>query len=264
MTVLNDADNLYLDTRQVSAVYVGDALVWGAPGFDPTGIAGLKVWLDASEVVEAPGAAAALANLAPGGATASTVGTPPPTVGTALQNGNKVVRFRANEGRLRMTGTGVKWAHTLVYVARLVGPTAGRVITAAYQPPNYVTGFWNALEDVAYSTTGTFFTPDVRKAWTTNWHLYGMDADASPEFGGTGYHPRLLSDGVVLSTGGQADGYCQMADAWYDTFNISGYSPTGTEETCDCEVAEVLLYDRKLADAERQQVEGYLRTKWGL
>jgi hypothetical protein len=42
--------------------------------------------------------------------------------------------------------------------------------------------------------------------------------------------------------------------------NISGYA--NTEDTCDCEIAEVVLYNRKLSDSDRQTVEGYLRKKW--
>jgi hypothetical protein len=202
-----------------------------------------------------------LANAAKPGAM---VATPLPVVRSNGPFGQKVVRFFNGGGRMRMTATGIKWAHTLVYVARMVpgGYNVGRVICAAYPPPNYLIGWWNGKEDVGYSSTGSFFVPDVSKPVTNAWKLYSGDADASPEFGGAGYHPRMFSDGVLLSSGGQGDGYCQMADAWWDTFNISGYDPTGTAETCDCEVAEVVLYDRKLSDAERQQVESYLRDKW--
>jgi hypothetical protein len=257
---LTSAKGLRFGDVPVKALYAGGTKVWPAapPAFSPANIAGLAIWLDAADYT--PGS---WPNKGAGPA-ASIVGSPPMAISQNTKNGLPLVRFNANEGRLRMTGTGVKWEHTLVYVGRMVGPNPGRIVTAAYPQPNFLIGFWNGFEDVAYSTTGAFFVPDQRKSWTTGWKLYSSDADASPEFGGAGYHPRMLKDGVLLSSGGQGDGYCQLADAWWDTFNISGYSPTGAEETCDCEVAEVVLYGRKLPDADREQVEQYLRGRWGL
>lgn len=34
--------------------------------------------------------------------------------------------------------------------------------------------------------------------------------------------------------------------------------------TCNIEIAELIFYDRLLTTAERQQVETYLGTKWGI
>jgi hypothetical protein len=235
--------------------------------FSPSDLPGLAIWFDAAQLGLADEAEVSpwpnLANAAKPGAM---VATPLPVVRPNGPLGQQVVRFFNAGGRVRMTATGIKWAHTLVYVARMVpgGYNAGRIICAAYPPPNYLIGWWNGYEDVGYSTTGSFFVPDARKAVTTDWKMYSGDADASPEFGGAGYHPRMFKDGVLLSSGGQVDGYCQMGDAWWDTFNISGYGPAGAEETCDCEVAEVVLYDRKLPDADREKVEDYLRDKWFL
>ena len=68
------------------------------------------------------------------------------------------------------------------------------------------------------------FASNVYAPWTTDWKLYSGD-------GVTGLS-RIFSDGVLLGSGSTAQG-------WGGTFNISGYA--GTEETCDCEVAEVCL-----------------------
>jgi hypothetical protein len=260
--VLNTAEKIYLGNSAASAVYLGETKVW--PKFSPTSLSGLAIWFDASQLGLPDGADVSpwpnLGSSGPG----TIVATPAPQISVNKLKGQRLVRFFNGGGRMRMTATGVQWAHTLAYVGRMVpgGYGAGRLVCAAYPQPNFLIGFWNGYEDVGYSTTGSFFVPDMRTSVTTNWKLYSSDADASPEFGGAGYHPRMFKDGVLLSSGGQADGYCQMADAWWDTFNISGYDPTGTAETCDCEVAEICLYDRKLPDADRQQVEDYLRNKW--
>ena len=93
--------------------------------------------------------------------------------------------------------------------------------------------------------------PDTRAAITTAWKLYAGDC-ATPAVA-----PRLFSDGALLGTHPTPP----AADGFGGTLNLSGYG-TSTEETCDCEVAELVLYNRKLPDADRQTVEGYLREKW--
>jgi hypothetical protein len=229
------------------------------PISDPTQIAGLGIWFDASQLAGAVGAdVSPWPNLVAGGATGAIIGAPAPKVSVNALNGLKLVRFTINEGRVRATATGIDKAFTLAYVARMVpgGYIAGRIVNASYQPANFLIGYWNGFEDVAYTTTAAFWLPDVRKSVTTNWNLYSADADDAPNF-----YPRMFNKGVLLSTGGSG-GVASGSDGFANTFNLSGYDPTGASETCDCEVAEVVLYSRKLSDAERQSVEGYLWTKW--
>jgi hypothetical protein len=88
--------------------------------------------------------------------------------------------------------------------------------------------------------------------WTAPgpWRMYEADSQ-----GGVG--SRFFINGVQI--GPLASGSGGLTNGWA----LSGYS-SGTEETMDIEVAELVLYDRKLFDAERIRVEDYLRTKWGL
>jgi hypothetical protein len=256
MTTINEADKLRLGTEVVDRVYAGDVLVWEPPvsAFAPDDLAGLVVWLDASQLGLADGAAV---NPWPNRADAAKPGVMVPaasgtdaSVRTNALGGKSVVRFYANHKRLRITGISVDDNFTLVYVARLTGPTPGRVATAQYTPNNLLFGFWTSYEDVAYDNG--FMVPDARKPWTMNWRLYSADG-----IGPGAVQDRFFSNGVLL--GSYTDGR-----GWGGTFNLSGYSPTTAEETADCEVAEVCLYNRKLPDGERQQVEDYLRVKWGL
>jgi hypothetical protein len=225
--------------------------------FSPSDLSGLAVWLDASQLGLADGADVSPWPNPGSGPDGAIVGSPAPKVNAGgSPSGLPVVRFTVSAGRLRMTGTGIDLNYTLVYVGRMApdGYSAGRIVNGAYQPANILFGWWNGYEDVAYA--GTFLTPDARKAVTTNWHLYSADAQSLIEVTHEDYMPRLFSDGALLSGGGV------MTEGWKGTFSISGYDPTAAAETCDCEVAEVVMYDRKLSDAERQQVEGYLHEKW--
>src|SRR5262245_37213476 len=253
--LLKDAKKTYLGTQALNAIYLGTTQVWKT-AWTPATISGLKIWFDASQLPQAVGANVSpwpnLADAAKPGAMVTNPGNDIlPIVSTRSLNGKKIVRFYNNQARLRMTGTGISYSYTLAYLARLVnGGIAGRVVTASYPPPNFLIGFWNGYQDVAYDNG--FFSPDTRTAviWD-QWKLYSADGDI------TAYQPRMFSSGVLLGTGSTGGG-------WNGTLNISGYDATGIQETCDIEMAELVLYDRKLSDSDRQTVENYMKTKWGL
>jgi hypothetical protein len=243
--LLTDAKNIYVGSTPAKAVYAGDTQVWPADsgGFDPSSLAGLAVWFDAADYTSG-----SWPNKAAGGASSVLKGTPAPEVSPVQLNGKPVVRFHINEGRIRIpSGSGVGLDWTLVYVGRIWGTYPGRVITAQYPPSNLLVGFWNGFQDVCYDNG--FTEPNTQTSATTDWKLYS--GDGAPGL------TRLLSNGVVLGTTATSVG-------WGGTLHVSGYDAEGLQESCDCEVAEVLQYSRKLSDDERHQVEDYLRGKWGL
>jgi hypothetical protein len=246
-----------------------DAKVWPPTTFDPKSLSGLAVWLDASQLPGATGSnVSPWPNLATGGPPGTMYTNPGndilPIVSTNTLNGKKLVRFYNSQARMRMTGHGVELEYTLAYVARMVpgGVMSGRIMTSVYPPTNFLIGYWNGFEDVAYSSSGAFWDRpggNPQKSVTTNWRLYSSDAGP----GDTAWLPRLLNNGVQISQSSAAVGN-RGNDGWLGSMNIPGYDATSTAETCDCEIAEVLLYNRKLPDVDRQKVENYLRTKWAL
>jgi hypothetical protein len=249
--LLSDAKDVRVGTVQAKAVYAGDKKIWpSVPAFSPPDLTGLAIWFDASQL---PGAAGSTVdpwpNLAAGGVPGTMVtdgSLPMPKISTAQKNGLKLVRFTVSEGRLRMNGTGVDDDFTLVYVARMLSNSC-RIVNGIYAPNNILFGFWNGYEDVFYDNG--FSTPDTKVPWTSNWKLYSALGQPGQD--------DLYANGVLLA-------YIMTAQGFGGTFAISGYDPTSSAETCDCEVAEVVLYNRKLVDADRQTVEAYLRGKWGL
>lgn len=253
MPLLNDADVLYLGIRPVDAVYLDGAKVWPSK-FDPNVIAGLDLWLDASALTATPGQAiTAWPDLSGNHRTLNIYGSPAFTISPILRNGLKVVRFATNAARLRAVGIAADKDYTLAYVARMWGSTAGRVISGSYPPSNILFGWWGGFEDKGYA--GGWLLPDNSITMTTNWKLYSADASALPE-----YKPTLYSNGLY-ATGNDTNNH---TDGWINALNLSGYDATEVHESCDCEVAELLLYSRKLPDADRQTVEDYLRGKWGM
>ena len=97
---------------------------------------------------------------------------------------------------------------------------------------------------------GLPFTPDSTTPQTTDWKMYSADG------AGVGYAPRLFSNGVLVSSLPSGAQY-----GFSGSLGLSGRDAT-TTDTANADVAEVVLFNRKLSDVERQQVEAYLREKW--
>jgi hypothetical protein len=178
-------------------------------------------------------------------------GSPIPTVDAAALNGLPVVRFKPNEGFFSMTGTGITTSWTCAFVARHTGTApAGRVVGAIHPAyANFLLGYEQYSptgQDVIYDAG--YGVPDVRVTHTNAWKLYSAD--------GSGAASRLFSNGTLLSSVSTAAG-------WAGSFILNGYDLVGGNSG-NMQLAEVVLYDSKLSDADRQKVESYLRWKWGL
>ena len=214
----------------------------------PTDISGCVLWFDASQLGLADGAPVSpWPNLATPAMPGTMVGSPAPVIRTNALNGLPVVRFTHDLGRMRMSSTGIGLDWTIAYVARQWGTVPGRIVTGIYTPANILVGWWTSQQDVAYDEG--FMTPNTQTAWTTDWKLYSADGITS------GPLTRFFGNGVLLGTASTSQG-------WKGTFGISGYDATGVQETCDCEVAEIAFYNRRLFGGERTGIDNYLRQKW--
>lgn len=226
-----------------------------APPFVPTDIAGLSVWLDASQLALADGAAVSpWPNLVAGGSNGTVMRAPAPVLKTNILNGKSIVRMTAEEGRFVWNGTtGVSSPWTMVFIARdrTVRINPARIVGATYPPMNLIFGFYGAEADVFYAGA---FGGTSKPTVAGQWEMYSsVCADAS---GGT---IDFWSKSVALpglSGGGQT---------WNNSLILGGYDFNGTDnQQADADYAELLLYNRGLSDPERQSVEAYLRAKWGL
>jgi hypothetical protein len=254
MTAINEADKLRLGAQVVDRVYHGGVLVWEppAPVFGPDDLANLTVWIDASQLGLADGEAVSEWPNRGSGSAGGVAGSPAPVLRAAALNGLPVVRFRANEGRLRGLGMCADGSFdlTVLYVARMWGPNVGRIFTNAYPPYNFLVGAHTVGEPVMYDN-GWVGPQPAWGAFPSPWKLYGCVCN-----GPAGKASKFYVGGALVGSHGTSLGH---DNRW----NISGYGGPA-EETCDCEVAELVAYDRTLPDAERQQLEAYLQAKWGL
>lgn len=216
----------------------------------PDLLPGLVVWLDAAQLGLADGAdVTTWTNIV--GVSPSMVGTPLPVFMANLLSGKPVVRFSANQGRLR-GNHGLNSDATVVYVVRQWGANVGRAFTSVYDPENYFIGYHPLGQDCMYDDGWVANPVDFGTA-PGPWKLYGGDSASVPLVS------RFFNDGVLSGTSAPGVGLGMAG-----TYNLSGYSVTGAEQTMDCDIAELLIYDKQLADAGRAMVEGYLAWKWGL
>ena len=133
---------------------------------------------------------------------------------------------------------------TVIYVARARTAGSGRILQAVAN--NWLLGWWNNLEGVAYHD---------------GWVSYpGYPATQAPRvmssvIRGAGQPTDVFVDGIAVAsnTSGQT-GPNGLA------VNSGGYAG----ETTDAEVAEILVFPRVMDPAERLSIETGLAAKWGI
>ncbi|MGA3207533.1 MAG: hypothetical protein ABSE05_06895 [Syntrophales bacterium] len=134
---------------------------------------------------------------------------------------------------------------TVIYVARQIGGSNKRVLSAMMN--NWLLGYWRGAKNQAYY-----------EGW--------VSTEGSPA---TDYSPHVFA-GIVRGPG-------QNSEVWADgsmvAINPNGITgPNGLaintgaypEEVSDCQVAEIIVFNRDISQSERQEVEVYLKAKWGI
>lgn len=245
MVLLNTATKVYSGNAAAKKVYLGTTLVWSAPiSWTPASIPGLVSWYDASQLTLADGAqVTSWTDLTAGGRhlLPNAQGTNP-TFKTNGRNSLSVVRFNGTSNMLtnRVSGS---YNHFFVvakynlatftsYDGLITGYTGGNHIILIGNPPTaniYVPITGDASGKVTYYQNGVNST-DI---WT------------SP----------------FMTVWGQAN--VSSVTSWIN-FEINvGLDRSHTPRWWNGDVGEIIGYSRVLTDVERQQVEGYLKTKWG-
>jgi hypothetical protein len=126
--------------------------------------------------------------------------------------------------------------YTLFHVARYNAGTESRIFDGATN--NWLSGFWNGLSGVAHHTNwNTQFWSDVH---VNNW-LVSTDTNST-----------YRSNGISRTTGSTSA-----------TANLT-INQGNSREYSDWQVAEVIVYNRTLTDAEVTSIEQSLKAKYGI
>lgn len=134
---------------------------------------------------------------------------------------------------------------TVIYVARQTGGSNKRVLSAMVN--NWLLGYWNGNKNQAFydgwvSEEGGTPTDDLPHVFSGIIRGSGQDS----EFWADGEKIAINNNGIAGPDG--------LA------INTGKFS----EETSDCQVAEIIVFKRVISPSERQTVETYLKTKWNI
>ncbi len=238
--VRNTLKHLALASTMGAALYFGAAPASAAPPVTT----GLKLHLDASTLgLSDNDPVPTWTDVSGEGNNATTIEGIPYYKAAGI-GGIPTVHFDAGDG----LGNSVNYSAgpvTIFYVSRQTGGSNQRVFDS--QSNNWLLGYWGGSRGSAY------YEGDVllggNGASDTNPHLYATT------IGGSGQNSTVWAEGV------------QIASNQNGTQGPNGVSLGGGgayNEFSDCEISEVLLYNRILDANELLAVGGYLTAKYGL
>jgi len=166
---------------------------------------------------------------------------------TSGPNGRPVVTFSGDYLSTRHNFDDLK-EYTVLSVARYTGGANYRVISSATR--NWLFGFHNSGDERFHAEGWIHNTGSAN----TNWHLHAghINGDADPK-------ANVWKDGVRLQTDGTGS---HNVNYTIGRLALGGYRIDSEES--NCEVAELLIYNRVLSDEELERLGLYLDWKYGL
>jgi hypothetical protein len=209
----------------------------------PIATSAIRIWNSAATLAQANGVALT---------TWPSTGTSGPTVNctgvvfTNQLNGNRVVRFTT--GQTWSTSPVINYSsYTLIFVARLTGTTNRRMFQT--NTGNSLYGYWSGSKRAVYEGAANGPTQLTTVPADTSWDIISYTRVSSGAFifrwngnllfSGT-TSPATTLTGLVINAG------------------------TNGAESSTCEVAEVIVTDSVLTQAQVIQIEEYLSFVWGI
>jgi Concanavalin A-like lectin/glucanases superfamily len=227
---------------------------WGVvAAFDPGTISNMLGWWDFSNTASITHSAGRVSSVADKGPVnkpqTQATGAFQPMTGTRTINGRNTIDFDSANTFLRTTNYINSPPYTLFAVAKMdtLPAAADRQLLGnsnqnptIYSTPNAGTGYWSYF-------SGTQQQSAV--AIDLNPHM------ASAVFNGAS--SSFYLDGTLISSGNPGAGN-------YNDYPVAiGNNPVNALSWWDGIVGEVIVYNKALTTIERQNVEGYLKAKWG-
>ncbi len=249
----------------------------GPPPFIPTDLSGLQLWLDADDAASITSSSGAVSqwNDKSGNArhvTASS--TAQPATGTRTINSKNAIDFDGTTDVIKTAARIFTAPSPRTYIAvtktdnAQPGTGTARMISERFSGGALIgtktTNQFNFIHD--FTSTGTFLrrstldnTIDITNPWvavctwdgngtSTGLHLY---KNGSPE-------PSYSIDTSGPGAGVNADAAALSIGAGVDNAGL-----TTSNTFYDGMIAEILIYNRVLANSELNQIGAYLTTKWG-
>lgn len=220
----------------------------------PKTISGLAVWLDASDaatITIATGVSAWADKSGNSNNATQATGSAQPTVQTAAQNGKNTLRFTGASSQFLTLASAINVAasgFTALAVMRRGGPSGSntvQVLGSSTSPTAATLEWWSTgviyCTGVGGASRGQFSSA---QAATT----YNVVSAVSPS----------NTDGKIYFNGSDVSS-TPNATATMTSLDRIGYSDSNY---CNGEIAEILVYNSALSNANRQALEAYLKAKW--
>jgi hypothetical protein len=234
-----------------------------SPGVEwtPAYISDLVVWLDADDTAFSNNDAVdSWINKGSGGDAEQTDSAKRPIFKTNLLNGKPGVDFDGTNDHLQISSLALDTYISLFVVAKTT--TAKPIFIEHSATANSNDGFY------FYGASGNHY--NVRR---TSRNSY---SGTSGWFGSTAAQAALVIDAistpspmgkVYLNGALQSDGSAAFSNSLADTSvtdTLNIFSRDGASSFSDGDLHELIIYNKPLAQADREKVEGYLAWKWGL
>jgi len=230
-------------------------------GFNPKSIAGLALWLDASDLSTIQVATGASEWRDKSGVGSKKFiqdnGNDQPATGTDTMNGLNVLRFDGSDDFMTatdpfLTGTGNGLPVSFFMVHRIMAATNfGMLYTTAggFEFRQNATSGAMQVNSNAVTTVHTFTGSSV-----------GVDEIVTLIFPSGATNNLFYQRGTEQTLSGSAQGKPSTAAGTPHTIGrrTSGALPANVR------VAEIIAYQAQLSDAQRKAVEAYLGKKWGI
>jgi hypothetical protein len=249
--------NVQLNSSQVNVLLVPTPTVMPTPGpvvssFTPPQFGGLQLWLDASTLGLSNGAA--VSSWSTSGGTSYTATSSTMTYATNMQNGLGVIRFANGVNGMTIPNFKIAQTQTIFIITSAI--TGGGIFMehgTNTNNGNNSPGFYvyaNGAQNYNMNRTGNSqLYVNYGSVATNNFLL--MEAFNDPL---TPNSMAFYLNGTSLVSGIPDPG----SNVITANLNFNSRVQYG------CYLAEVIIYNTALTSSQRQLVEGYLATKWGI
>jgi len=231
--------------------------------FDPTVIPNCTLWIDANDPgsVNTPGAVSTITDKSKTGTTVTVNSNGWSTTNTSTPfRGKNVIQTVSSGGTLSFNTSNFSISSNITFPLTLF-------IVGAFQNINATPS--KTLFDCSngYSIVGgTGGTPTI--TGTVGGSSTGAAMNPSTFTSGSPFvytADILVTSGSqnLFSNGGNLVGRATLAKTSFGTSLVFGNGVTATNTQWQGQIAEILMYNRKMTNIELRQIEGYLAWKWG-
>ena len=225
----------------------------GAVAFSPLDVDDCSLWLDPSDSTKVMLNSGGVTNWVDKSAKKSNFETESgdnstyPSYGSQKQNGLNLISFDGNQILL---GGGMQFPMTCFFVLKSEATAPYNRFIGKYESTSSVFVFGSHSATIALLRTGDISKYDVPFTWGGSFKIITLVIST------TDTH---IYDSGALKTNFLHAGTCPINAGLGGRITFATPSPTFIGQSGD-----VLRYDRILTTTERQQVETYLKAKWGL